>query len=135
MKINVFVAGTPKPQPRPRRAGNRKGVYTPDTAKDWKMAILAAMVGQNHMVDGPVRCKLTFLMPRPKRLYRKKDDMFEIPHTTKPDIDNLMKAVYDAMTQAGVWKDDSVVYMSESRKCYHAKDGQPGVWIEVESDA
>lgn len=134
MVFSIFVAGEPKAQPRARRAGNRKGVYTPDTAKDWKERILIALAGKNYGITGPIECNLTFMMPRPKRLYRKNDPEGWIPHTAKPDVDNLQKAVFDAMTNAGVWKDDSQVFYTSSKKLYHSKDGQPGVWIWLRSD-
>jgi Holliday junction resolvase RusA-like endonuclease len=55
-----------------------------------------------------------------------------VPHTKKPDVDNLLKAVMDSMTAAGVWKDDALVYTTEAGKWYAA--GKTGAQIIVESD-
>jgi Holliday junction resolvase RusA-like endonuclease len=55
-----------------------------------------------------------------------------VPHTKKPDVDNLLKAVMDSMTVAGVWKHDALVYATEAGKWYAA--GKIGTQIIVESD-
>ena len=39
-----------------------------------------------------------------------------VPHTVRPDADNLVKALLDAMTRAGVWEDDAQVYDLHVRK-------------------
>lgn len=44
-------------------------------------------------------------------------------HTGKPDTDNLLKAVMDALTQLGVWKDDAQVCEVHSLKQYAAEPG------------
>ena len=75
-------------------------------------------------------------MPRPKRHYRKgkfshvlKDDS-PVFHISKPDCDNLSKAVLDAMTDAGVIKDDSIVVNHIIYKKYATSE--PGVKIQIE---
>lgn len=35
---------------------------------------------------------------------------FFVPDRRKRDLDNLFKALLDALTHAGVWKDDSLVH-------------------------
>ncbi len=52
-----------------------------------------------------------------------------IQHAKKPDIDNLVKAVMDAMTFAGVWRDDSLVWNVHATKIYAGKF--PGVLIAL----
>ena len=50
--------------------------------------------------------KIQFFIPMPKSWSKKKKiDMFRMPHQQTPDIDNLLKAVLDA-----VYKDDKVVW-------------------------
>jgi Holliday junction resolvase RusA-like endonuclease len=52
-------------------------------------------------------------MPRPKAHFDKAGDVRErytlAPHIQKPDLDNLVKAVQDALTDVGVWRDDAQV--------------------------
>jgi Holliday junction resolvase RusA-like endonuclease len=52
------------------------------------------------------------------------------PHTVKPDIDNLVKLVLDAMTKAGFWKDDSQVVILKAEKRW-AGNEECGISVEV----
>lgn len=47
--------------------------------------------------------------------------------TTKPDIDKLCRAVLDAITLAGVIKDDALCHTLESQKIYCNEGEHPGV--------
>lgn len=49
--------------------------------------------------------------------------------TTKPDTDNLQKALKDCMTKVGFWKDDALV-ASEITEKFYSKI--PGIWIRIE---
>ena len=80
MTIRIFVQGEPKAQPRPRRAGNRPGVYNPTTADSWKIQVKAAFIRYHGLlIEGPIICNIKILMPRPQRLMRAKDPAGEIP--------------------------------------------------------
>jgi len=65
--------------------------------------------------------ELTFIYQRPKSLFRKKDPAERIFKPTKPDIDNLAKAVLDALQDAKIIKDDSQVVGLTATKWYGAK--------------
>lgn len=58
--------------------------------------------------------------------------ILSIHHTAKPDFDNVAKAICDAMTTAGLWKDDAQVCRSVIEKWYVAKGARAGVWLTVE---
>jgi len=61
---------------------------------------------------------LTFGLPMPKSWTKKKKaQMLGKPHTQKPDIDNLLKALLDA-----VYADDS---------CVHTLSGVKKVWTDT----
>ena len=79
-------------------------------------------------IANPVRLRVSFFLPRPKAMKGEA----AVPHTKKPDVDNLLKAVMDSMTAAGVWKDDALVYVTNAGKWYAA--GKTGAQIIVESD-
>ncbi|MFP4066237.1 MAG: RusA family crossover junction endodeoxyribonuclease [Spirochaetaceae bacterium] len=134
-EINVFVEGTPKGQPRPR-AFARNGVarvYDPGTAEHWKSQIALAVkdIRPDAPLSGPVSVEVSFRLPRPKRLMRKSDPAGLIPHAGKPDLDNLVKAVFDALSTVGVWKDDAQVVNCLAEKWYAAKHNSAGARLIV----
>jgi Holliday junction resolvase RusA-like endonuclease len=116
---NFSVLGIPKAQPRIKAArggGWRPIIYTPGTANEWKAevsrAALQAMEGASLPIGTGVEVGLVFLMPRPKRLERRDTiTLCDVPHLAKPDIDNLEKAVLDALKKAGIYVDDAQVFL------------------------
>jgi Holliday junction resolvase RusA-like endonuclease len=49
----------------------------------------------------------------------------------KPDIDNLLKAVMDGLTESGVIVDDSQIYEQHAVKVYHGLGSMPKAVIEL----
>lgn len=125
-EISFFVDGIPRPQTRPRvlKTGH---VYTPDRIRNWKTAVKVAALCNRKEIVGPLYISLIFLMPRPKRLKKRG----RYPHTGKPDLDNLIKAVMDGLTNAQIWGDDSQVTWISSGKFYHSEGEKPGVSILI----
>jgi Holliday junction resolvase RusA-like endonuclease len=118
---HLFVSGVPKAQPRPRMAANGH-VFNPKSADAWKNEVFASFVScRRPTITEPVCLRVSFFMPRPKGMKANEDR--KIPHVKKPDVDNLLKAVMDAMTTAKVWNDDALVYATEAGKWYAAKTG------------
>ena len=118
MKIiyQLFVSGTPKAQPRPRMARNGH-VYNPKSADAWKEEIKAAFLScRKSTITGPVSLTVRFSLPVPKSM--KMENSVPVPHTKKPDTDNLLKAVMDSLTAVGVWKDDAQVFETFAGKYY-----------------
>ena len=118
MTITFFVTGTPKPQPRPRAfaMGGKVRVYDPATAEGWKSCIAQAAreVLPSEPITEPIKLDVCFFMPRPKS-HSKKDGSYreshiDRRHSQKPDADNLVKAVMDALSELQAWKDDSQVW-------------------------
>jgi len=128
--LTFFVAGIPKGQPRPRAFARKMGdkfvarVYDDGTAENWKSKIAEA--AKPHIAgfvgfDGAVSIVMNFFMPRPKSHFRSNGQLKDgapIWVTKKPDGDNLEKAVCDALTQLGIWRDDSQVCEVLRRKQY-----------------
>lgn len=70
------------------------------------------------------RTEVDFYMPMPKSWSKKKRAAMDgQPHQSKPDIDNLVKALFDA-----VCKDDSHIYEVHARKFW----GEKGMFIVCE---
>ena len=65
--------------------------------------------------DVPIECVLEFYFPFPSGTTKK--NLHKIaPHINRPDADNLAKLPLDCLTQAGFWKDDSLLCNFSSRK-------------------
>lgn len=135
-----FAAGAPKPQPRPRARAIRAAgkwiatIYNPHDADDWKRSVAwwAIREAPPAPLVGAVRVDLMFLLPRPDRLMRVKDPEGPVLCPCKPDVDNLAKAVLDAMTDTGRWwRDDGQVCDGQWRKLYAGKHRPTGVWVRV----
>lgn len=125
--------GTPKGQPRVRRSKSG-GVYTPDSAKEWKEAIqLEANIRTRlhcSRIEGAVRVDERFFFPCPARLERE-SALRLIPHAAKPDRDNCDKVVLDALTQIGAFKDDAQVAAGVIEKWYARPSEEPGAEIHI----
>lgn len=50
------------------------------------------------------------------------------PKITKPDTQNMNKALYDVMTELGFWDDDARICEEHIFKCY---SDTPGLFIEI----
>jgi len=105
-------------------------VFTPHSADAWKEEIKAAFRPcLKQTITGPVRLTVRFSMPMPKIM--KMANSVPIPHIKKPDTDNLLKAVMDAMTAEKVWHDDAQVFETIAGKYYTGK--KTGAQIIVET--
>ena len=140
MHVEFHVAGIPKAQPRVKafRRGNHAGVYTPDSADAWKQAVRLEAIANapRCLLAGPIRLQLDFFLPRPKAHL----DKHGIPkpkspvwHPKKPDLDNLIKAVTDAITDTQrVWLDDSQVSQITATKTYALQHS--GCTVRINAD-
>jgi Holliday junction resolvase RusA-like endonuclease len=72
-----------------------------------------------HRVELPQPCKVVFHMPMPKSWpANTKLGMDGLPHCTKPDLDNLLKALCDA-----VLVDDARIWSVSAEKRWSDKPG------------
>lgn len=135
MTFAFRVNGIPKAQPRVKacRRGSFAGVYDPGTADDWKTCVMAEAVKHRpeSPIETPASLDVCFYMPRPKGHYGRKGLKPSAPsqHISKPDLDNCLKAVMDALNGLGFWRDDSQVCAVTARKVYQE---QPGASIKLD---
>lgn len=112
-----------KPVPQPRHQVGSRGVYIKDThpIHAFKEGLrLLARAQHSEPIDGPIKATVIFRFEKPKSSKRK------IP-SVRPDIDNLLKAVFDALNKIA-YRDDAQICEVITRKEY----GSPCVEITLE---
>ena len=128
--VSFFVPGQPVAQGRPRfttwRVGeaNRVKVYDPQKSVVWKDHVRRC--AKEHacvLREGPLAMTLRFIMHRPANIKRG-----QRWHLKRPDVENLAKAVMDALAEL-VYEDDKQVVKLVATKEYGAR---PGVRVRVE---
>lgn len=139
MSIAFFVPGIPvaKGSAKAFVVKGRAIVTQTNGAKQkpWASAIsyTAQQAGVRPMA-GPVMVRMTFVMPRPKAHLRKSGAIKETApsfHTSKPDVDKLVRLVFDALTGIA-WKDDSQAQIRAANKIYtNAQYSQTGVNVRI----
>lgn len=129
----VIIPGQPLAKGRAR--SGRGHHYTPEKTRSWE-AFAAYLMRDQHQgppLDVPVRVRVTAVGKRPKRLMRRKDPESRIWRAAKPDGDNVLKAVCDAMTKAGIVTDDARIVDKRVVSLYAAKHEAPCVevsWVK-----
>ena len=123
--MNFTLKLEPMATPRPRASVRHGRVrsYMPKKYTEWKKAAVAQLHQQHQgmeKIDQVVHIKIDFICKRPKSLMRKKDPAGLIPKGTLPDIDNLAKSVLDALQDAQIIQNDSLVASLTIAKYYAA---------------
>lgn len=118
------IIGQPAPQQRPRKSF-LGGVFSPTT--EWKERVVAAAYKfqqEGTYYEEAVQVNINYYFNRPKSHYGTGKNAGKLKesapkyHTKRPDLDNLDKAILDAIGDAKLWKDDSIVYKLISEKNY-----------------
>lgn len=79
----------------------------------------------------PCAVNIRFIMPIPDSWAKKKKDaMAGKPHMSKPDIDNMIKGVFDSVNGL-IWVDDNQVFEVNASKVYEDKKNPVGIEMEV----
>jgi Holliday junction resolvase RusA-like endonuclease len=76
-------------------------------------------------LDEPVEATVDFHMPRVA------SDPYRARHCVKPDVDKLVRAVFDSLTKAKVWKDDSLCFRVTATKRYVDRGEEPGCVVTL----
>ena len=114
LKIELWGV-PPVGQPRPRATavnGKVKVYQASGPATEYRANLAAEAIKSGvKLGDGPIYLYASFFMARPKSHFRKDGSLVKGAPVTpgKPDLDNVVKVVMDALTFAGVWTDDSKV--------------------------
>lgn len=131
------VGGEPVPFSRPKSGQGRR--FNGASYRVWRrratQAFAATRAG-SEPVRGPVSIVLVVVSPRPAS---RPDHVLAEDWATgelvwrigRSDLDNHVKAVLDALVDAGVVQDDRVVAHIDARQAYAEEWGEPGVEVLV----
>jgi Holliday junction resolvase RusA-like endonuclease len=125
--ITFRVLGEPVAQPRAKATvfSGKARMYTPaGRVLPFKQAVAYEYIaagGVRH--EGPVMLHIECVHARPKSRTKTRSANVREYKTTRPDTDNIKKAVMDALTGVA-YRDDSQVVDDRTQKFY-AADGEP----------
>ena len=129
MRYTLTVRGTPAPQGSKRHIGHGRMVEMSKAVGPWREAVRGEaqrIIPAGGALTGPVHVVIQFFLPRPVSLPRR-----VLWPAKRPDLDKLIRAVLDGLTEGGAWKDDGQVVKLGSEKLYAAGDTPPGAWISI----
>lgn len=108
----LIISGPPIAKGRPRFAG--KHVYTPIKTKDYEKRIAESALKMGVCVmDGPIFLTIRAFFPMSIAAAKRGDSH----HTKRPDLDNIIKIVGDALNGIA-WRDDGQIVGVLAEKSY-----------------
>lgn len=143
--ITITVLGQPITQGSKTRS--RYGMYDDNAAKlkPWRAKVKQAALDALHAgqigataihrppLDGPVLVEVTFTLAKPASAPKRRRT-WPIKQRSG-DVDKLVRAAFDSLTDAGVWKDDAQVIEVLARKTFPGEHPaaltEPGAVIRV----
>lgn len=135
----ITIAGSPIAKKRPRfaRRGGFVQTYNPQETEEgrWLWEAKQQLPAGWQPIRKPVRVTATFYLPRPKGHYGTGKNAGQLKgsapraHTSKPDVDNLQKFVFDCLNGVA-WDDDCRVVEVLAAKKYAV--GRPQTEIIIE---
>lgn len=155
-RFTLFVPGRPVPQ------GSKTAFISKSTGRPvvvdkdqrlprWRAAITSAAIEYQAELmhtqptlyaglpwEGGIGVKVVFVLERPKGHFGTGKNASAVKASapdhpaTMPDLDKLLRAVFDALTDAQVWRDDGQVVWCQTEKVYVSTYwAHPGVQITV----
>jgi Holliday junction resolvase RusA-like endonuclease len=136
-RIECDVRGLPRPQGSMQHFANGGAKY-PAGVYVWRGTVQAAVAAlEEPPIPGAVELRLGFDLPRPQDHFwpvNRNHGPGELhpsapPHpAVMPDLDKLVRAVCDSITDSGLWHDDAQVCSLVTAKRYNSP---PGVHIVI----
>ena len=136
-RIEMMLPYEPKPKLRPRFGVRRNRVitHTPEATKQFESSVggYYAAVNKGFMFPKgtPLKASIEFGMRIPESASKKRSNEMlsgNIQHTVKPDLDNLTKAVLDALNGVAWYDDAQIIELSVSKRYIHS----PSIYIIIE---
>ena len=128
-EVSLSVTGDPASQGSHAIMNGRIVQVNSSKHKAWRKAIvqeaIAILPADWQPIDEPCELVVNFYMPKPKTVTR------QLP-SVSPDLDKLIRAVGDSLTDSGIVADDSRIVRISARKLY-AEGIQSGASILVKT--
>ena len=143
-EIVFYALGAPRGKQRPRmaRRGRKTITYTPQETLEYERTIreafLLAALREQLPLTGPLVIDVVAIFPRTKALsVQRKDGTYKhdtgrLIHAVKPDGDNVLKAVQDAIGDY-IEGGDSRIVRASVTKLYGAIDESAGTIVRIKS--
>jgi Holliday junction resolvase RusA-like endonuclease len=139
IEVSFTIPGEAVPKARPRvfKRNGKATAITPAKTVNYENLVKwtahqAMQKAGAVMFHGPLQASIYISLPIPSSWCRKRQEMAiagQIAPTKKPDIDNLVKTLFDAMNGV-VFRDDSQVVFAVVRKLYSST---PNTRIQISS--
>jgi len=132
------ISGQPQGKGRPRFTRTGKA-YTPEKTKEYESRIQAAawkamQEAKLEPTERFVAVDIIAFMEIPKSwptVKRMEAEYGALQHTTKPDLDNIIKAALDGISSGKIIMDDKQVTAIKARKMYCHPDRGPVLYVSV----
>jgi Holliday junction resolvase RusA-like endonuclease len=128
-EVSLSVTGDPASQGSHAIIHGRIVQVNSSKHKAWRKAIvqeaIATLPDDWQPIDEPCELVVNFYLPKPKTVDR------QLP-SVSPDLDKLIRAVGDSLSDSGVVIDDSRIVRISARKLY-AEGIAPGATIQVKT--
>ena len=142
-RIEFFVPGHPVGQGSKRHVGHGVMIESSPRTRPWRATVTAAAIearGGRPAIIGPVWFCFTSTFARPASHFGTgrnagvlRPGAPAFPATrASGDADKLTRAIFDALTDAGVWRDDAQVCTMAVGKRWVEPDGTPGAHVALE---
>lgn len=133
--ITIVVRGQPAPQGSKCHVGNGVMIESSKYVRTWRQDVVAAAIAARNgapPLDGPLRAKIVFTLPKPRSAPKRKRSYPD----RKPDLSKLLRSTEDALVTAGVIADDArIVEFDRLAKVFPGEDRDaldtPGALIHV----
>ena len=122
--ISFIIPGKPQPKQRPRVT--IKGTYTPQATVDYERLVgwQCRSVYKGKPLTTALKLTVRVFIKLPKRTVKEKGDW----HTSRPDLDNIIKSIKDGLNGIA-YEDDSQIVKIEATKQWASEDY---VIVEIE---
>lgn len=136
--LRIVVYGQPAPQGSKRHVGNGVMIESSKAVKPWRADVKAAAEAALATAPGvfpldePLVARFVFTLPKPASAPKRKRTW----PMRYPDLSKILRSTEDALTAAGVWRDDArLVDLTRLAKVYPGEDPEaldrPGVVIDI----